>query len=96
MPLLNSERKLTERVKELACLYAVARIAQKQDTSLSELIDGIVTIIPQGFQFPDIAEAIVRFDDRVFGKETDSHEPVSYTHLRAHETVLRYRMPSSA
>jgi len=74
MPLLNSERKLTERVKELACLYAVARIAQKQDTSLSELIDGIVTIIPQGFQFPDIAEAIVRFDDRVFGKETDSHE----------------------
>ena len=30
------------------------------------------------------------------GAAAQAIEPVSYTHLRAHETVLRSRMPSSA
>lgn len=67
MPERISERKLTERVKELACLYAVARIAQRPDDPLLDLVRAVATAIPQGFQFPEAALVQVRLDEQEFG-----------------------------
>ena len=67
MPERISERKLTERVKELACLYAVARIAQRPDDPLPDLVRAVVAAIPQGFQFPEAAMVHVRLDEQEYG-----------------------------
>ena len=67
MPQRISERKLTERVKELACLYAVARIAQRPDDPLPDLVRAVADAIPQGFQFPEAAVVHVSLDDQDYG-----------------------------
>ena len=72
MLLRISEQKLNQRVKELACLYAMSRIAQKQKNSIPEVIHAVLNIIPQGFQFPEMARAVILFDDRQFGSGTGS------------------------
>ena len=68
MPENISERKLTERVKELACLYAIARIAQRPDDPLPDLVRAVVDAIPQGLQFPEAAMVQVRLDGQEFGE----------------------------
>jgi len=49
----NPDDKLRERIKELGCLYAVARIAQTQDMGLEPMLVAMVRTIPQGWQRPD-------------------------------------------
>jgi len=45
---------LGERVKELNCLYEMARLSQQPDVSLERLIQGTVDLIPPAWPFPDI------------------------------------------
>lgn len=45
---------LGERVKELSCLYGLARLVEKPGISLDEILGGIVEIIPPSWQYPDI------------------------------------------
>ena len=67
MPEKISERKLTERVKELACLYAVARIAQRPDEPVPDIVRAIVDVIPSGFQYSEQALVEVMLDEQQFG-----------------------------
>jgi len=46
-----------ERVKELTCLYGIARVAQKPGSSMDEILQGIVELLPRAWQHPDIASA---------------------------------------
>jgi DNA-binding transcriptional ArsR family regulator len=48
------QTQLRERVKELNCLYQISRHFNKRDLSLKELIQGIIRIIPEGWQYPEI------------------------------------------
>jgi signal transduction histidine kinase len=48
---------LRERVKELTCLYGIARIAQRPGISLGDALQGIVELLPQAWQYPEIARA---------------------------------------
>jgi len=63
--LLNAQRKaedklkevkhdLMERVKELTCLYGISDFAENPDISTSELLQGVLALIPPAWQFPDI------------------------------------------
>lgn len=45
---------LRERVKELDCLYAITRLSQRQDLSLEALLDGVVGVVSQAWQYPEI------------------------------------------
>lgn len=59
--------KLAERVKELSCLYAIARVAQAHDGQLSAFLERVVEVIPGGWQFPGSALVHLRLDDQDFG-----------------------------
>jgi len=52
--LRKKTQDLNERVKELKCLFGVSNLIEKFDTSLEEIFQGVVDLIPPAFQFPDI------------------------------------------
>ncbi len=58
----SSKAALTERVKELTCLYGMAQIASQPDMSLEEIIQGIVELLPPAWQYPEIAFARIILD----------------------------------
>lgn len=66
----RAEAALRERVKELTCLYAIARSVQRRDVPLDRVLGDLVTEIPLGLQFPHDAVATIRVDGREF---TSSH-----------------------
>ena len=55
---------LRERVKELTCLYGIARIAERRDLSLAEILQAIVELLPPAWQHPKTASARIRLDSR--------------------------------
>ncbi len=57
---------LGERVKELNCLYAIAKIAAAPDVSLGELCQETVEIIPPSWQYPEITCARILIHDQVY------------------------------
>ncbi len=67
-----NQRRLAERVKELSCLYAIARIAQTHDGDLPMFLQRVVEAIPQGWQFPEAAVVHVQLDDQEFGMSVNS------------------------
>jgi signal transduction histidine kinase len=57
---------LGERVKELSCLYGVAKALQREDCTVPELLQGCAEILPQAWQFSDIASARITLDDHSY------------------------------
>ncbi len=45
---------LTQRAKELNCLYGISALREKLGTSLEKILQGVVDIIPPSFQYPEI------------------------------------------
>lgn len=64
----DTAEKLRERIKELRCLYAVARIAQAQDMGLEPMLVALVRTVPQGWQWPDDLLVDLVLDDRSYGR----------------------------
>ena len=48
---------LSERAKELNCLYKIEELLNKPDTEFRDVCKGIVEAIPPGWQYPDICAA---------------------------------------
>ncbi|MBI4775235.1 MAG: sigma 54-interacting transcriptional regulator [Deltaproteobacteria bacterium] len=46
--------ELGERVKELNCLYGIARLVERPGVLLEEVLGGVVNLIPPSWQFPEI------------------------------------------
>ncbi|MFA5078963.1 MAG: HD-GYP domain-containing protein [Dehalococcoidia bacterium] len=67
---------LRERVKELNCLYAVSRLMGDKIVSLEKLYTDIVSLVPSGFQYPDIACARLTIDNKIY--ETPNWRETSY------------------
>jgi len=57
---------LRERVKELTCLYGIARLIENPDRSLDEIMQGIVELIPPGWMYPDITSGRIILDNRTY------------------------------
>lgn len=57
-------QELREREKELRCIYEIDEILNQQDLSIDELLIKIVKIIPSGWQYPDICQARITFEDQ--------------------------------
>lgn len=58
----SAKAALTERVKELTCLYGIAQIAGQPGISLEETIQGIVELLPPAWQYPETAFARIILD----------------------------------
>jgi len=67
--------RLTERVKELNCLYGISRLFENEELSLDDLLRGVLNFIPPAWQYPDITCARIKVKRRelttVNFKETD-------------------------
>ncbi len=57
---------LRERVKELTCLYGIARLAAQPDISLEELLQKAVDLLPLGWLYPDSACARIVLGESTF------------------------------
>ncbi len=55
--LKESEHALRERVKELTCLYSLAKLVERPGISLEEILEGIVKLLPPAWLYPEIASA---------------------------------------
>lgn len=58
----EAQYNLKERVKELSCLYGLARLAQKPNASLDELLQGVASLLPPAFQYPNMAAGRITMD----------------------------------
>jgi len=58
----STKAALTERVKELTCLYGIAQIAGQPGISLEEIIQRIVELLPPAWQYPKTAFARIIID----------------------------------
>jgi len=55
---------LVERVKELNCLYGLSHLAEKRDITLEGIFQGLVELIPQTWQYPEITAGRIIFEGR--------------------------------
>ena len=59
-------RDLGERVKELNCLFGISRLRNDPGTSLNDILQGIVDLIPPAWSYPEITCARLILGDREF------------------------------
>jgi signal transduction histidine kinase len=57
---------LRERVKELTCLYGIARLVAQPEVLLEEVLQKIVKLLPPGWLYPEIATARIILDGRSY------------------------------
>lgn len=62
----NLQVDLRERVKELSCLYGIARLFARTELSVAEILEGAVALLVQGWLYPEVAAARIVLDDRMF------------------------------
>lgn len=62
----NTQTALVERIKELSCLYGIARIAADTNKSLDRVIENIVELLPAAWLHSDKAFALIVLDDRSY------------------------------
>lgn len=73
----RAKRDLRERVKELTCLYGIMQIAVRPNTTLEDLLQNIVNLLPPAMQCPEFAVGRIILDHR------------SYTTTNFHESPLK-------
>lgn len=58
-----------ERVKELNCLYSISSLVEKHDSTLEEILQGTVNIIPPSWQYPEITCSRIVLEGREYGTD---------------------------
>ena len=58
--------ELTERVKELNCLYGISSLVEKPGISLEEILQGTVDLIPRSWQYPEATCARITVENQEF------------------------------
>jgi PAS domain S-box-containing protein len=57
---------LTERIKELRCLYNISEIISNKTLSKFDKLEACVQIIPKALQYPEIANCRIQFKEKEF------------------------------
>ena len=63
------ERDISERIKELQCLYSVGSIAEMPRITLDELFQAVVNLLPPGWQYPEVTCARIAVNGQEFKTE---------------------------
>ena len=71
----EAQSALKERVKELTCVYGIARLAQRPGISTEELLQEIVDLLPPAWQYPEITTARILLDGK-------SHETQDFAEIQ--------------
>jgi hypothetical protein len=66
---------LKERAKELNCLYEVEEIMSEPNLPLEEIFRRIVERIPAGWQYPDVCQAQIVYEDFIAQTESFRDSP---------------------
>ncbi len=61
---MHAQVALRERIKELTCLYGIARVAAEPGIELEQLFESAVRLLPPGWLYPDHAAARITFDQQ--------------------------------
>ncbi len=69
------EHQLSERVKETDCMYSISKSMEKA-SSINEGLEKITEIIPEGWQYPDLACARVSYNEDIF--QTSNYQDTSW------------------
>jgi len=72
----NAQSDLAERVKELSCLYGIARLAAQTSKGIDEVLEGIVELLPAAWLYPNVACARIVLDDQSYS--TRNYRPAKY------------------
>ena len=62
----RAQVELRERVKEMTCLYGIAKLQEQEDISLNGILQGIVEILPPAWLYPGIASARIILDGQSY------------------------------
>jgi signal transduction histidine kinase len=62
----RAQNALQERVKELTCLYGLARAVARSERDLAAILGEVVALLPPAWQYPEAARARVVVDDRTY------------------------------
>jgi pyruvate,water dikinase len=65
-PLDNLIHELKERAKELNCLYQVQELLSIPEITIDEICQGMIKILPPGWQYPDICQAKIEFGGKSY------------------------------
>ena len=57
---------LDQRIKELNCLYGIAKLVQADDNTLDNILQGAVDLIPPAWQHPEATSAQIILEGRTF------------------------------
>lgn len=66
LPVSTAPNALTERVKELNCLYGISNLVETQDVSLPWILTRAVELIPAALQYPMKACARIKLDNQEY------------------------------
>jgi len=64
---------LRERVKEMSCLYEIARLSAHPTLSMGEILHKTVEILPAAWLYPDICEARILLDEKLYITDKYKH-----------------------
>ncbi len=64
-----AQASLRERVKELTCLYQIARLSQQPEMDLGELLQQVTAALPPAWLNPEKAQARIQLDGRHYQTE---------------------------
>ena len=62
----RAQFRLRERIKELTCLHGIAQISRREGDSLDVRLQSMIDLLPPAMQFPAIASASLKLDDRQY------------------------------
>jgi len=80
---------LTERAKELTCIYAIEELLNSPGTDIDQVCRGIIEAIPPGWQFPDVCRARLTLEDRVYqSPDFEESEWVHSADVRMQDKVV--------
>jgi DNA-binding CsgD family transcriptional regulator len=82
------ELALRERIKELNCLYGIARLAERYYDSMDDFLKYLVDFLPPSWQYPEITCARIVFEDR-----TCRSKNFKVTKWRQSAQILAYNEP---
>lgn len=66
---------LSERIKELNCLYGISKLVENHDVSQEEMVSTILHLVPEAWQNPETTVARIVLEDREFKTDNFRETP---------------------
>jgi DNA-binding CsgD family transcriptional regulator len=71
------EKQLRERVKELNCLYSLARLIEENENSIDKMLQQAVELLPTSWQYPEHACAKIFYKKQTY--QSSNFKPTAWT-----------------